>query len=200
MGDDGHMPLSLDEVHDLIDSWVIDPREETLGPANSLFATMAVGDPGRLDVLQVIADHQALRGEIDAALATLDQAAAEPGHEEDIVQATRAAYLIQDGRDDESEPLLLELRRRGAGLPWEALERVADALEEAGRLREAMRWFTIGLRDLDPSRDVPDHEEEFALIGRWRVREALELPPDHYDNLAHMTLDARRARWDEDWG
>jgi hypothetical protein len=27
MGDDGRMPLSLDEVHDLIDSWVIDPRE-----------------------------------------------------------------------------------------------------------------------------------------------------------------------------
>ena len=79
-----------------------------------------------------------------------------------------------------------------------ALERVADALEEVGRLREAMRWFTIGLRDLDPQQDLPAFEEEYALMGRSRVRRALDLPPDHYDVLARETLDARRARWTDD--
>lgn len=187
------MPLSLDEVHDHIDTWVIDPRVETLGPATELLATMAVGDAGRIDVLMVIADHQALRGEVDRALATLDQAAADPGADRDLIEAMRVAYLIEGGRGDEAEPDLRELRRRGSALPAEALERVADALEETGRLREAMRWFTIGLRDLDPQHDLPEHDEEFALIGRWRVRQALGLPADHYDDLARSTRERRRA-------
>ena len=61
------MALSLDEVHDLIDSWELDPDVDTVGPATELFVTMDVGDPGRLDVLHVIADHRAMRGEVDAA-------------------------------------------------------------------------------------------------------------------------------------
>jgi len=32
------MPLSLDEVHDLIDSWEIDPDVNTVVPAMELFA------------------------------------------------------------------------------------------------------------------------------------------------------------------
>ena len=109
----------------------------------------------------------------------------------------RVAYLVGGGRGDEAEPLLQELRRRGPRLPDEALERVADALEEVGRLREAMRWFTIGLRDLDRSRT-------FRLRGGVRAHgplaraRALDLPPDHYDVLARETLDARRARWTDD--
>ena len=199
MRDDDRMPLSLDEVHDLIDSWEIKPEVETLGPATELFASMAVGDPGRLDVLHVIADHRAMRGEVDDALALLDQAGPTSDDDADVLQSMRAAYLIDGDRSDEAEPLLRDLRRRGAHLPHEAIERVAEALEEDGRLREAMRWFTIGLRDLDPQRDLATHEEEYALVGRWRVRQALGLPPDHYDVLARETLDARRARWSDDW-
>ncbi|MCY4726863.1 hypothetical protein NYO98_11295 [Nocardioides sp. STR2] len=192
------MPLSLDEVHDLIDSWEIDPEVDTVVPAVELFAGMAVGDPGRLDVLHVIADHRAMRGEVDAALAFLDQAGPTSDDDAEVLRAMRVAYLIEGGRADQAEPLLHDLRRRGPRLPDEALERVADALEEAGRLREAMRWFTIGLRDLDPQQDRPAYEEEYALVGRWRVRRALDLPPDHYDVLARETLDARRARWTDD--
>lgn len=188
------MPLTLDEVHDAIDSWLIDPAVETLGPANELLATMAVGDPGRIDVLQVIASHQALRGEIDAALATLDQAGPVSGVESDVVQASRAAHLIEGGRHEEADPLLLDLRSRAASLPADARDFLAEALEASGRLKDAMRWFTIGLRDLDPQDDLPEHDEESALIGRWRVRRALDLPPDHYDELARITLDLRRAR------
>ena len=191
MREDDRMPLSLDEVHDLIDSWVVDPTMKTLGPATELLATMAVGDPGRIDVLQVIADHQSMRGDIDAALATLEQAGPATQDEIDVVQASRATYLIDGDRHDQAEPLLKELRRRGSDLPAEALERVAEALEASGRLREAMRWFTIGLRDLDPFQDVPTFDEELALMGRWRARKALELPPDHYDDLARTILDQR---------
>jgi tetratricopeptide (TPR) repeat protein len=194
----GPVPLSLDEVEDLIDSWEIDPDVDTLGPASELFATMAVGDPGRLDVLHVIADHHSMRGEVDAALAMLDRAGPTSDDDAEVLRAMRVAYLIEGGRTDQAEPLLHDLRRRGSRLPDEALERVADALEETGRLREAMRWFTIGLRDLDPQQDLPAYEEEYALVGRWRVRRALDLPPDHYDVLARETLEARRARWSDD--
>ena len=131
-----------------------------------------------------------------AALALAATATAAPPPYE---TPARVAYLIEGGRADEAEPRLKELRRRGSALPAEALERVADALEENGRLREAMRWFTIGLRDLDPQHDLPEHDEEFALIGRWRVRQALELPPDHYDDLARTTLELRRAGRRETW-
>lgn len=193
------MALSLDEVHDLIDSWEIDPDVDTVVPAVELFAAMAVGDPGRLDVLHVIADHRAMRGEVDAALAYLDQAGPTAHDDAEVLRAMRVSYLVGGGRGDETEPLLDELRRRGPRLPAEAIERIADALEEAGRLQEAMRWFTIGLRDLDPQQDLPAYEEEYALIGRWRVRRALDLPPDHYDVLARETLDARRTRWTDDW-
>ncbi|RYC10484.1 hypothetical protein [Nocardioides zhouii] len=188
------MALSLEEVEDLIDSWELDPRVDTVVPAHQLLATMAVGDPGRIDVLQVIADHQSMRGDVDAALSTLDQAGAATDEENDVLQAMRVSYLIGAGRGEEAEALLRELRRRGSNLPREALERVAETLEESGRLREAMRWFTLGLRDLHPLEDVPDFDEEQALIGRRRVRVALELPPDHYDALALATLDRRRAR------
>nr|WP_300046847.1 hypothetical protein [uncultured Nocardioides sp.] len=61
-----------------------------------------------------------------------------------------------------------------------------------------MHWFTIGLRELDPQQDLPAYEEEYALIGRWRVRRALDLAPDHYDVLARGTLDARRTKWTDD--
>ena len=194
------MTRSLDEVHDLIDTWKIDPAMETLRPATRLLATMAVGDPGRIDVLLVIADHQSMRGEVDDALATLDGAAGEPGADADLLMATRIAYLIDAGRTDQADPLLRDLRRRAADLPIDGIERVAEALEQRGRLREAMRWFTIALRDLDPSRDLPEPDEEDALIGRWRIREQLELPADHYDSLARETLELRRTRWtDTDW-
>ena len=194
------MTRALDEVHDLIDTWEIDPAVETLRPATQLLATMAVGDPGRYDVLQVIADHQSMRGEVDDALATLDEAAGEPGADADLLMATRIAYLIEAGRTDQAEPLLRDLRRRAADLSIEGIERVAEALEQRGRLREAMRWFTIALRDLDPSRDLPELDEEEALLGRWRVREQLELPADHYDLLAREIVELRRSRWaDTDW-
>jgi tetratricopeptide (TPR) repeat protein len=193
MRDDVPMPLSLDEIHDLIDSWEFDPRVDTLAPASQLLATMAPGDPGRIDVLQVIADHHAMRGEVNAALATLDRAGTTSDEEADVVQAMRVAFLIEAGRGDEAEAQLQELRRRGPRLPAEALERVAETLEDAGRLQEAMRWFTIGLRDLDPRHDLPEPHEEDALLGRWRVRKALDLPPDHFDDLARITLDLRRT-------
>ena len=194
------MPLTLDEVHDVIDSWEFDPRVPTLVPATRLLSTMAVGDPGRIEVLQVIADHQSMRGELDAALATLDEAAREPHADADVLRGTRAAYLIGGGRGEEAEPMLLELRSRGSRMAPEALERVAEALEEAGRLREAMRWFTIGLRDLDPQHDLPNHDERSALMGRWRVRRALELPLDHYDDLEREAREIRRAESaTDDW-
>ena len=187
------MALSLEEVEDLIDSWEFDTRVDTIVRATELLQTMAVGDPGRIDVLQVIADHHAMRGDVDAALSTLDQAGGATDEQHDVLQAMRVTFLIQADRGTEAEPELRTLRRRGPSLPSEAIERVGDILEEAGRLREAARWFTIGLRDLDPQHDLPEAGEEYALTRRMRVRQSLGLPPDHYDTLARTVMEERRS-------
>lgn len=65
---------------------------------------MAVGDPGRSHVLEVIADHQAMRGDLDAALLAITEAAADPGCDADVVEAMRVAYLIQAGHGEDAEP------------------------------------------------------------------------------------------------
>ena len=187
------MALTQDEVEDLIDSWEFDPRVDTLAAGTEVLSGMGTDAPGRTYLLQVIADHHAMRGDVDEALGTLARAGASTDEERDVLQAMRITFLLQAGRAAEAEPELTLLRHRGPQLPSEAIERVADALEEKDRLKEAMRWFTLGLRDLDPQDDLPDPDEESALIGRWRVRRALELPPDHYDELARITMDARRA-------
>ena len=190
------MAHSLEEVQDLIDSWELDPRVDTILHAHQLLETMAPGDPGRIDVLQVVADHHAMRGEVEEALTTLDRAhaGATSDQERDVVQAMRVTFLIEAGRGDEAEPMLQALRRRGPALPSEAIERVGDVLEDKGRLREAARWFTIGLRELDPQHDFPEPGEEYALTRRMRVRQDLGLPPDHYDVLARTVLEERRSR------
>ncbi len=185
------MPLSLTEVEDLIDSWELDPRLDTVPHATELLATMSVGDPGRVDVLQVIADHQSMRGDVDAALATLDLAVDASGEQADVVAAMRIGFLIEAGRGAEVESQLVELRRRGSALPVEAVERVCDALEQDDRLSEAQRWYTIALRDLDPRLDLPDQDETYLLFGRLRVRRALGLASDSYDELARVLLEER---------
>ena len=189
----GRMVLSQEEVEDLIDLWEFDPRVDTIVQATELLRTMAVDDPGRIDVLQVIADHQSMRGDVDAALSTLAQAGSATEEEDDVLQAMRVTFLIEAGRGEEAEPELRTLRRRGPRLPSEAIDRVGDALEAAGRLHEAARWFTIGLRDLDPQHDLPEAGEEYALTRRMRVRQSLGLLPDHYDVLARTVVEERRS-------
>jgi hypothetical protein len=56
---------------------------------------------------------------------------------------------------------------------------IAESLEAAGHLKQAMRWFTIPLRDIQPG-DV-DIMPPACVEGRFRVRRALELPIDAYD-------------------
>ena len=171
MNDDGGMPLPLDEVDDLIDSWEIDPGVETLGPATALLATMTVGYPGRLDVLQVIAATRPCGG-IDAALATLDQAvdiSARGGGG----RARHADRLPDRGQKSQRRGRATARTTSAAAVPA-SRPRPSRGSPTPSRkpavCSEAMRWFTIGLRDLDPQQHLPAYEEEYALIGRSRAR------------------------------
>ncbi|OUZ09459.1 hypothetical protein BHE97_10400 [Aeromicrobium sp. PE09-221] len=87
------------------------------------------------------------------------------------------------GNEEETDPLLEELKidaRRDA-LSLTDYEWIAESLELGGRLKEALRWFTIPLREVDPL-DV-DPAETVCLNGRYRVRRTLGMPMDAYDDV-----------------
>jgi hypothetical protein len=75
-------------------------------------------------------------------------------------------------------------------------ESLGDTLEFHGRLREALRWYTVPLRDLDPDDDI-DLIPVTSSNGRERVRKALGLPPDRYDEAAPRVREYVKARWAE---
>ncbi len=58
---------------------------------------------------------------------------------------------------------------------------IGDVLEASDRLKEAQRWYTIGLRDFDPEVDEPGFDQNLCLSGRYRVRRLLGLPADGFD-------------------
>ena len=91
------------------------------------------------------------------------------------------AVALARGDDARVDELLAELiaLSRAERLVIGDYEWIAESLEDAGRLRAALRWFTIPLRDIQPG-DL-DLMPPLCLDGRWRVRRALDLPVDAYD-------------------
>lgn len=82
---------------------------------------------------------------------------------------------------------LAELRQRLTCDP-EAVTGVGEALEFAGRTETAVDWLTGALDDLSShyptgvSERLPDLVRHLACERR-RLRKALELPIDHYDDF-----------------
>ena len=189
------MTMTPEDVEDLIEGWELDPAIDPMPRLVALLETMKPGDPGRCHVLTTASDHAFMRGDVEQALVHLDEAdeqalvhldeaEEDPGDELDYVRAMRISHLLVSGRLDEAEPLLAELRKQNEKLSATARSRVAEALEEAGLLQQAQRWFTMELRDLDPELDEPDVDERLALFGRARTRRALGQPMDAFDRLA----------------
>lgn len=88
---------------------------------------------------------------------------------------------LHAGEEVRADELLAELLTRfRAGMVGDVeCEWIAGSLEEAGRLRPALRWFTLPLADIHPDDTEDIHLR--ALNGRYRVRRQLGLPLDAYD-------------------
>lgn len=170
----------LDDISDHLD------RGYRISEYRRLLEGLSPGDGGRAEALTYLGDDLRDEGLLDEARDTFQQAAEDGG---DTVLSPLVGLLhveLDAGDDDRVDELLAELMAasRADRLVIGDYEWIAEALEDAGRLKAALRWFTIPLRDIQPGdiamMPVP------CLEGRWRVRRALGLPVDAYDEAREV--------------
>jgi tetratricopeptide (TPR) repeat protein len=143
----------------------------------------------RADDLCEAAEHYALLGEYRVADELFREALtveeAEPGKP----QAAYAAFLLDQGSQEDAFKLIAEARRLRPHNP-EVFLTIGLTLARYDHHEHALRWFTAGLvEQLGALTDVSidDLREHYDLwllaVGRHRSRRALELAPDHIDDL-----------------
>jgi tetratricopeptide (TPR) repeat protein len=140
--------------------------------------------PAHASFSTALADHLQMGGRHDEARAVLTGILDHPARTAIHQRAALADLELEAGETQRAEELLrelLDLSRAGA-LEDSDHSFVGESLEEHARLREAHRWFTIPLRDLDPS-DI-ETLDIGCVHGRYRVRRELGLPVDLYDKAS----------------
>jgi hypothetical protein len=179
-----------DEVDAVIESYGAERRIEIFRRRAS---ELAPGEDGRAEFLtslggelELVGDYAGAREAILAAIEDGGPTVLEP-------RCSLLSIELTAGNEPAVRDLLaafLELARAGS-LSVTECQWIADDLEFAERLREAHRWYTIPLRDIDP--DDVNALPLGALHGRWRVRRELELPHDAYDEASEL-LSRRSAK------
>jgi len=149
----------------------------------------------RARVMCAIAEQYAGAGRHEDAVAWYRRAVEDGGACSPDARAALVAELLVTGQADAAAELADELRR--AGLPDGAsYEFVAEAFEELGDPRVALRWFSMGITAIERGRAEEAGSHGTLLVGRLRVREALGLPEDQLDAEALEYLSALRSGWD----
>ena len=187
--------MDWDELGDALEEiGAVPNRDFRLGEYQRLLTSLAADEEGRAEVLANLGDDLTADGRLDEAEATYQQAVDDGGRTVLNPHIGLLTVALARGDDDRVDDLLALLltRSRGDGLVVGDYEWIGDALEEAGRLRAALRWFTIPLRDIQPG-DI-DMMPVGALDGRWRVRRALDLPVDAYDEAREVWHEVNDAR------
>lgn len=179
--------MDFDEACDDIDRIIETPGvNDRIEQFRSRSEALAVGEDGRAEYLTSLAGELQLIGDLDGARVSYESAIADGGR---TVLEPRCGLLgveIEAGHEDRVAEMLKAflVQARTGTLTVTECEWIADTLEDAERYREAHRWFTIPLRDIDPFEvdDLP----RGPLQGRWRVRRELGLPHDAYDESAQL--------------
>lgn len=168
--------------------------DHRIGALRQLLDELPEGSEGRAEVLSNLADDLVGDGQLDAAEDTYQAAIDDGGRTVLTPQVgllTIALARRDEGRVDELLTSLLA-RSRSDQLVVGDYEWIGESLEDAGRLRDALRWLTIPLRDIQPG-DV-DRLPILALDARYRVRRALDLPIDAYDDARDVWHEMDEAR------
>lgn len=188
------MSQSFDDVRDEIEARHSLGDEEFQTALIELAEVLEPHSPGRAEIFHALGERRMMRDDPAGALAWLERAVAEDGPVTIDPRAGVLQALLELGREEEAEALLTTLRRASAARDHRGVfhEAVGETLEMAYRLREAHRWFNLGLRDLDP--DDPTVDEVSCLYGRFRTRRALELPLDQLDLLTEDVREVERLR------
>lgn len=136
-------------------------------------------------------EHLSEAGDHDAAVELFHRAAAAGGHVPPDVRCYLHSGLMKVGDLDGARSLADELRRERPA-DADVYRFVGEDYELADHLQEAHRWLTMGV--LRFAHRVEDGDDEAAgdaaglMAARHRVRLALELPMDEYDELAAAAL------------
>jgi tetratricopeptide (TPR) repeat protein len=173
--------MDWEELGDILEGIGLTDRPGRIGEYRELLVQVRPGTEGHAEVLTCLAEALAADGRLDEADATYRQAIADGGR---TVLSPHVGLLdVAVARNDDAAVddllALLLARSRNDELVVGDYEWIGETLEEGGRLRPALRWFTIPLRDIQPG-DV-DVMPIVCLNGRWRVRRTLDLPIDAYD-------------------
>jgi len=173
----------FEDICNLREQW-----EATLSPEDyrervtAQLAEMAVGDPGRAELLSCLStqpDFPLTEESLALARAALEDGG--PTTIDSRVEVLRA--LLELGRDDEAEQMIRALLRARSrdGVTVGLHPALGEVLEMAGRTRDAHRAYTVGLKEFDPELDEPTIDEDLCLAGRYRVRRELGLGFDLLD-------------------
>ncbi len=191
--------VDLDDVDDDLEELEFSlSGQARLDAVRARAEAMPVGEPGRAEYLTSLAEFLAMEDRLDDAEAVYREALDDGGPT--LLHPLGGLMSVSLQRADDTAVNELNSRlwqlARADQLSDSDYESVADVLEFHGRLREAMRWYTVPLRHLDPEEDI-DLMPIVASNGRERVRKALGLPPDRYDEAAPRVREFAKARWDE---
>ena len=170
--------------------------------AERLFALaheVPVGFPSRASALIASGEHHLFGRHFDEARECFELAQADGGSGPASPRARLLDLALDEGAVDDARELLRELlgRFRQGEVDVALCDYIGESLEEKEWLREASRWFSLPLTDLEPDDDLTQ-EERWCLRGRWRVRRRLDLPIDRYDDVVEREQDkeisAKRER------
>ncbi|MEX0426371.1 SEC-C metal-binding domain-containing protein [Nocardioides sp. DS6] len=185
----------LDAVRDQIDDLTARvPRDEIAPTLESVGRELPHGAESRAEYFSSAADWYVMMAAYDDARRCLDEARADGGETTVDVDVQLVDLLLRSDDRGELESTVTRLRHRARELDDLDRQMVAESFEEAGRLEDAHRWFTVVLRDTDPDDLDAYHPAYPASLGRLRVRKALGLPTDRFDAAAERAR--RSARLD----
>lgn len=189
------MTESFEDITDQIEEWEWqlddDEYHDTL---LDKFESLAAGDPGRAELLYCIGERRRMRGDPAGALSCFERAVTEPGEVTIDPRSGVLQCLLGLERSSDAETLERRLRKASAGGDWRGAfhEHVGEVLELAGRPHQGLRWFNMGIRDLDP--EDPTTAEIMCLNGRYRIRRDLNLQLDSLDVYTDEYREYSRAR------
>jgi hypothetical protein len=159
---------------------------------------LALGTPGRAAWLVHAGEHWELAKDVERARSCYERAIADGGSAWIDPRASLISLLLDQGDVARADELLGALRQDIAtnGAMGPVHEWIGEALEENGLLHEALRWYGAGLTYLE--REDPDRVPSTCLNGRYRVRRALDLPRDRYDELCEAERAESERLYDEE--
>ena len=184
-----------DEVFDRLTEIDMSGSTRKAEEFEALAQSLPVGEYGRASFLIAAGPHRQMRKEYDEARRCFELAL-EDGGESSTDPLTNLLSLALDTGDEATVlSLSAELRRmvRDDRMGADGCLFVGDSFQDHGRLREALRWFTIPLTYADLEDDDLDY---FCLAGRYRVRRELGMPEDRIDQIAAVEIARQQQRAD----